>query len=369
MDFNPSRLELARKQKGLTQSKLANLVGVDARSIRSYESGDGFGPSDQSLQRISQVLDVEPGFFYLDNAAVVPEIGQISFRALSKLSAIKRDMARGQGALGFEFMQWLEERFELPEFSTTDAALQNDPESAALALRASWGLGSKPIPNMVHLLEAKGVRVLSLNIESKEVDAFCTWRNETPFVFLNVHKSAARARFDAAHELGHIVLHRHGESSGKAVEKEANDFASAFLMPKSDVLAAAPRTPTVSKLMKAKKRWGVSAIALLYRMKTLKVVSDWQYSNLVRKLSTAGLRSRELDDEKREDSAVLNQCFRALTADGIGLGDVAKDLCVSRGQLKSLMFGLAPMALEGGLQGSSGRKPVNHSLKLVVDNN
>ncbi|MEK2654790.1 ImmA/IrrE family metallo-endopeptidase [Pseudomonas aeruginosa] len=52
--------------------------------------------------------------------------------------------------------------------------------------------------------------------ETSQVNAFSCWRRGvTPFVFLNTQKSAEASRFDAAHELGHLVLHRHGENKGK----------------------------------------------------------------------------------------------------------------------------------------------------------
>lgn len=71
----------------------------------------------------------------------------------------------------------------------------------------------------------KGIRVFSLAEEGREADAFCTWHDSKPFVFLNRMKSAERCRFDAAHELGHLVRDvysmRHGETRGIAMEREA----------------------------------------------------------------------------------------------------------------------------------------------------
>ncbi|MET9565773.1 ImmA/IrrE family metallo-endopeptidase [Streptomyces tauricus] len=74
-------------------------------------------------------------------------------------------------------------------------------------VRTRWDLGQAPAPNMVHLLEAHGVRVFSLPPDSLEVDAFAVWRSGVPFVFLHTLKTVERARFFAAHELGHLVMH------------------------------------------------------------------------------------------------------------------------------------------------------------------
>lgn len=53
---------------------------------------------------------------------------------------------------------WIDSKFHLPEASVPDCSGM-DPEAAAEAVRAEWGLGLLSIKNMVHLLESKGVRV------------------------------------------------------------------------------------------------------------------------------------------------------------------------------------------------------------------
>ena len=40
-----------------------------------------------------------------------------------------------------------------------------------------------------------------------------------------------RSRFDASHELGHLVMHEDVEPGTREVEGQAQDFASSFLMP------------------------------------------------------------------------------------------------------------------------------------------
>jgi hypothetical protein len=83
--------------------------------------------------------------------------------------------------------------------------------------------------NMVHLLESKGIRVFSLAVGAREVDAFLMWKGAIPYVFLNTHKTSEHSRYDAAHELGHLVLHEEDSPHGGEAELRANRFASAFL--------------------------------------------------------------------------------------------------------------------------------------------
>jgi Zn-dependent peptidase ImmA (M78 family) len=117
-----------------------------------------------------------------------------------------------------------------------DFSHERDPAGAARTLRQYWTIGEKPIGSMIKLLETKGIRVFSLSENTRNVDAFSCWRNGEPYVFLNKFKSTEHSRFDAAHELAHLVLHKHGgPSQGRSAESEAHAFASSFLMPRDDV--------------------------------------------------------------------------------------------------------------------------------------
>ncbi len=350
--FNPARLTLARKRRGLTRTKLAAAIGVDPRSVSAYEKGE-FGPDDARLTTLASALKFPVLFFFGDDLdEPTPDIA--SFRALSKMTAGQRDSALGAGAIALMLNGWIEARFELPAPDLPDLSREDDPEAAARTLRQQWGLGELPVKNMVHLLEAKGVRVFSLSIDAAEVDAFSMWRQSTPFVFLNTKKSAEHSRFDAAHELGHLVLHRHGSPQGREAEREANAFASAFLMPKASVLAYAPRMATLGHLVKLKKFWNVSVAALTYRLHAVGVLSDWHYQSLYIEMSSRGYRKSEPDPSQRETSQMLQKVFAALRDESISKGDIATELSVSAEELDQLVFGLALTGLSGG-----GTKPLH----------
>lgn len=343
--FNPSRLSLARKRRGLTMTKLAAAIGVEPRSISAYEKGE-FGPDGDRLDQLSAVLSFPAEFFFGDDLdEPTPDIA--SFRALSKMTAGQRDTALGAGAIALMLNGWIEERFELPEPDLPDLSREDGPEAAALVLRQQWGLGELPIKNMVHLLEAKGVRVFSLSVDAVEVDAFSMWRQKTPFVFLNTQKSAEHSRFDAAHELGHLVLHRHGSPQGREAEREANIFASAFLMPRSSVLTYAPRMATLDHLIKLKKYWSVSVAALTYRLHAVGVLSDWHYQSLYIELSSRGYRKKEPNEGPRESSQILQKVFTALRDERVSKGDIAEELRIPVEELDQLVFGLALTGLSG----------------------
>lgn len=361
--FNPTRLTLARKRRGLTMTKLAGAIGVEPRSISAYEKGE-FGPEGERLARLASTLEFPEEFFFGDDLdAPTPDIA--SFRALSKMTAGQRDTALSSGAIALMLNEWIETRFELPAPDLPDLSREGDPEAAAQALRQLWTLGELPIKNMVHLLESRGIRVFSLSMDATEVDAFSMWRQDTPFVFLNTGKSAEHSRFDAAHELGHLVLHRHGSPQGREAEREANNFASALLMPKASVRTYAPRMATIDHLIKLKKHWGVSVAALTYRLHAVGVLSDWHYQSLYVELSSRGYRKKEPDGGVRETSQVLQKVFSALREESVSKGDIASELNLHAAELDQLVFGLALTSLPGGGHGSTASTNNVHTLRVV----
>lgn len=340
--FNPSRLVAARQRAKMTKKDLAKRADLTEKSLTYYEAGRQ--PTPATVGKLSLALGFPAEFFFGDDLDT-PSADNASFRSFSRMSAAQRDAALAAGAIAFSFADWIEANFHLPAVDVPDLA-GADPEVAAEVVRSEWGLGVLPIKNMVHLLESKGVRVFSLVEDTREVNAFSSWqRGVIPFVFLNTVKSSESSRFDAAHELGHLVLHRHGDTKGKEVEAEANAFASALLMPRSEMLALASRTRSVADVIRIKKRWNVSAMALVYRLHKVGVLTDWLYRAMCIELSSMGLRTKEVDSADRETSLVLKKVFEAIKAQGRGLRTIAASLTLPVDELHKLVFGLTPVAL------------------------
>lgn len=336
--FTPGRLSLARKRRGLTKKRLAELVGVTPRTILRYEIGE-IAPQEETLKRISQVLQFPMEFFHASDVDE-PLEGAASFRSLTAITAAERDAALAAGSVAFLLSDWVDERFDLPPTNLIDLS-DTKPEPAARSLRQEWALGERPVTNMVHLLESKGVRVFSLAANTRTVDAFSLWRSERPYVFLNMMKTPEHSRFDAAHELGHLVLHRHGGPKGRKAEEQANLFASSFLMPAADVVASVPRISTIHQVVEAKKRWKISALALIYRLHRLGVLSPWQYRMFCIQASDLGYRTAEPFGIAREQSVVWQKVLTALWKERMTKEDIARALHVPPQEVENLLFGLA----------------------------
>ena len=348
-------------------TRLAEAVGVDMRSISGFEKKE-FKPAEETIHKIAEALRFPVEFFMQETDLQTIDGAAASFRSLSKMSAAQRDMALYSGALTITLSRAIERRFDLPEPTLPDLR-DAEPEAAAATLRRHWGLGEQPIKNMIHLLEVNGVRVFSLVIDAVEVDAFSMWREQKPFVFLNTLKQSERSRFDSGHELGHLVLHRHGSpNGGQEIEKAANEFASAFLMPRSSVLAYAPRYVTLDALIQLKKIWGVSVSALAYRLHKLDLLTEWQYRDLFMQIARRGFRKNEPESLPRETSQVLAKVFAVLRGEGIGKSDIANELHVSEADLNEMVFGLVLSAVKNERSAVTPRKRGSPALRLVPGN-
>jgi Zn-dependent peptidase ImmA (M78 family) len=362
--INPSRLILARKSRGLTKRDLANRAEVSIRSLDNYESGDR-DPSETHLSRLAEVLDFPIEFFHgpdLDE----PTASATNFRAFSRLPARNVDQANASATIAQLLVRWIDDRFKLaePDIPRYPGV---KPEVAADAVRKRWGLGERPAPNMIHLLEARGIRVFALIEECRQVDAFSLWQADRPYVFLNTTKSAERSRMDAAHELGHLVLHGgHSATGGREVEHEAQRFGSAFLMPRRSVLAMAPRGGDLSRIIKAKHHWKVAVSNLVYRMHEVALLTDWQYRSLFVQISSAGYRVSEPESMEGETSQVLAKVFEVLRTEGMSKADVANELHISLQDLNKITFGLVLTPVDGNDHTGPRPRQNNRPMLTVV---
>lgn len=357
--FVPSRLTAARKRRGVTITALNVDSGISTKSLSDYENGKK-APSAKTVALLARALEVPPEYFSRLPLEEVPE-DAVSFRAPSKMPRRSKDIALTIASHAIELRAWIDARYETP---ATDVPTLHKyagilaASRAAGVVRAKWGLGEAPVGNMVHLLELHGIAVFSVRAEKAKLDAFSFRVGERPYVLLNTSKSAERGRFDAAHELGHLVLHSEarGVTSVNA-EREADAFASAFLMPEADVRAQVRINPPLEEILKKKKRWRVAAIALAYRLHDLGLLSDWLYYTMSVNLSRMGYRSGEPDGIERESSRLLGQVMSDLWTIKRGFEDLCRDLAVQRHDINDLVFNLAPVLVKGSGELSAPARP------------
>ncbi len=352
IQFNHSRLKLARIRRKLTLTELAKRVGLTSRMVSEYEKDYCESvPPPSTIEAFSKALDYPSGFFFIEQDLEEISPDTVSFRSLKSMRAAQKNAAIGAANLGLMISEYFEARFNLPEVNIPNLR-GFEPEAAAAAIREYWNIGSKSISNVIHLLEINGIKVFSLSENAQSVDAFSFWKDEQPFVYLNTQKSGERGRFDAAHELGHLLLHRHGTPQGRDVEAEADSFASYFLMPRRSVLSHKNRFPTLSNIIELKRNWKVSAMALIMQMRNVGALTEWQHRTLIIEASKAGLRTEEINGIERESSMVIKRILLDLKNDGVSIQHLAKDLFLPIEEVTNLLF-------KFGVIRGTGSKSVN----------
>lgn len=91
------------------------------------------------------------------------------------------------------------------------------------------------------------------------MDGISSWYSSRPFAFIATDKAnGIRNRFDAAHELGHIILHRNIDEQSfkenyKEVERQADLFAGSFLLP-AESFSLDVSWPTLDNLLILKQK-------------------------------------------------------------------------------------------------------------------
>ncbi len=358
--FNRTRLTVARQRASLTMKELADKIGVEPRAVSGYEAGE-YDPTEETVARICRILKYPPEFFAGDDMDI-PDAAGVSFRAMTKMTAKQRDAAIAAGALGYLLIDWIEDRFNLPDVDLPDLR-EETPEMAAMSLRQCWGIGERPIKNMIHLLEAKGVRVFSLAEDCIEIDAYSVWRGHRPCIFLNTGKSAQRGRFDAAHELGHLVLHRHAAPNGQDAEKEAHRFAASFLMPEASMKTVG-RVDRLSQVIDLKKKWQVSVAAMVYRLHELGIMSRWTYQTFFVEISRRGWRTTEPFSTRNETSQVWQKVFAQLRKESMGPEYLASELRMPVDEIVKLVFGLVMVGLPSSVSTPAPQK-IKPNLRIV----
>jgi len=343
--FSPQRLTLARERRGLFMQELAARVGVNAQTVSRWENGRTV-PPDDCIEKVAKELAFPRKYFFGD---APPRLETAAFRSLARMTAKQRHMALAAGSQAVAVDAWIERDFERPKPHIPDLHdLASNPEAAAEALRAAWGLGYAPIGNLIHRMELNGVRVFSLVHDGSEIDAFSDWQNGTPYVFLNTTKTAERIRMDAAHEIAHLVLHAHaGGPSSRGEEDQAQHFAGAFLMPATAFIATTPNYLTLETIIHAKQHWGVSALAYVYRLHKLRRISDYLYRSLCILIKSNYGQGEPGPERPREASQVLAKVLGSPNGGSVRK-QIAQDLRIYLHDLDEITFGLSLTPMTGG---------------------
>ena len=266
--FEPARLTQARVRLGMSKASLAGQVGVSANAIGQYEAGVN-SPRPEVLARLADTLKVRPGFFSVGRPLSRVDTVNAHFRSLRSARVMDRHKALATATLVWELTFALERYVRLPQADLPKVPTGAAPPEAAAVLREHWGLPDGPVKHLTATAESRGIVVVVRPLrEIDAVDAFSVAVVDRPIIITTPRRTenVFRHRFSLAHEIGHLLLHGENGEYSAVVEREADEFAAAFLTPASAMDAALPQRLDLAALDRIGRTWGVSSTSLVRRM-------------------------------------------------------------------------------------------------------
>lgn len=354
MDANlmGARIREARLVRGYSVQELAKKLGVTRQAISRYENGD-LRPKSETIADLSRFLELPISFFSMPKVEIYNS-GTVFFRSRKTADSKLRDMIRIRNRWAYAVFHECEKYLTLPPevIPNYDHLLESDIsydiiEDIANQLRKDWGLGLGPIPNLTLLLETKGFIISGADINQEKADACSQRIDGRPFIFsIRDKSSTCRTRFSLAHELGHLILHQDiaeddllkSKDLFDRVEREANYFASCFLLPRKG-FEREVMSVSLKHLIILKERWKVSIAAIIFRCNDLHLFSENQVLYLRKQMSALHMRKVEpLDDSiAPEIPQMLSIAVRKLLEAGIFTKNAFIELfCLSATDLEQI---------------------------------
>ncbi len=327
-----SRLRSARETRGLSQQVVAKALGLPRTAITQLEAGSRSVStleltrlSELYLRSVADLLQEEPReedrdvLFALHRAAPGLETDPATREQVARCVHLCREGVTLEQLLGTELRSGPPSyQIRIPR-SPGGAVAQG--EEAAEQERRRLGIGNAPIADVSELIASQGIWVSGVTLPDGVSGLFLRHPSIGLAILVNSSHAKGRKRFSYAHEYAHALLDRNGNisvsstnNSSELVEKRANAFAAAFLMPRGGVHAslrnldkglptrqdhaifdaasggrieAPQRAPARSQRITYKDNallahhFGVSYQAAVYRLKSLRYISDRECGGLL----------------------------------------------------------------------------------------
>jgi Zn-dependent peptidase ImmA (M78 family)/transcriptional regulator with XRE-family HTH domain len=314
--FCGPKLRIAREFRMLTQSELAKRVFASPALISLLEAGRKKQPQSDLVQAFAKILRFEPKFFYGYLRDVLTE-DECSFRHRRTTPERIKAQVRAHGTLIALVISRLRSRHLIPAINLprTTASTIDEIELVAQKCREHWKLHrDEPILQVRQVLEDAGITIIDHLVKSKEVDTFSCYGAHAALIFPNEQiQSGADWKFEVAHELGHLLIHRDVTVGNKQTEEAANLFAGALLMPSETFTHEFRELPfSWPHIFELKKRWGVTTAAVLSRAYNLKLIEAVEYRKALKHMSAKGWRDRESHTSQVPRSGRLEEVLKGL---------------------------------------------------------
>jgi Zn-dependent peptidase ImmA (M78 family)/transcriptional regulator with XRE-family HTH domain len=401
-----SRLRKLRESRGHTQEQVATVLGISRPAVVQLEAGNRALDSVE-LMELSREFAFDPRQLFDEDFDAQRDSVTALFRssyhlaadkelnkAVSDWSSMCRQFTTLERLVGSDRKIVTPVQYNLVAPRNKWEAIQQGSQVADFE-RSRLRLGTAPVFELPEIIESQGVRVGLLPLDDSISGLFLADEQNGLAILINSRHSEQRQLFSFAHEYGHLLFDRQekGNISRRADREEiteirANSFAAGFLLPEQGVrefllsIGKGREFPLFQELydeegspVRAQRRegaqpgavqfydvvhlafyFGVSYESALWRLKSLKMVSEEERESLASKNELALNFRRLLWEQKRRPSRPRRQentfehklLMLALEAYRLGgitkakLNEIAKQTSLSLDQFKVFADSIEP---------------------------
>lgn len=328
--FRSERLRQLLAVRRVNQTQLSERIDVSKATVSKWLNGKQL-PDSSTVRRLAMVLEVRPEWFLTPHNA---SMSGTLFRSNASVQKAARSLLYGRMEWAEELVGTLEEFVDFPplnlpirKFTHPDQVTQEDIEEVAAECRSRWRLGNGPIQDLCLAAEGAGIIVIREKTKTPRIEGLSGWSAnlKRPFIYLTADKdNAYRSRFDLAHEIAHLCLHSYipkdvADAHWKIMEKQAHAGGNALTLPAASIAREASLFPTWDELLMLKKRWKISASAILMRLVALGFIGEDRKREMFRRRSVRWGSTAEPGDHDipAERPRLLRRSIELLINEGI----------------------------------------------------
>jgi len=361
-----NRLKRARESLGLSLSEAANRLGfANYQTLSSIEAGE-------REVKVSEIARFSKVYFYsMSRLLGAPEYSQTPNFLWRNPPTTEQKKQEIEGALIYRCEQYRllerllneEVRAGFLDISIDKIRTNADLNYLADQYRDLLGLRNRPAFTLQKVLEQDfGVKILFYTL-IKGSSASMIHPDLGTVIVINTDEAPWRRNYDLAHELFHLITWKtvsqeylKDQAYFEELEKKAEKFASMLLLPEKEIQREISRRQenqpelTYSDLIDIAIDFGVSAVALLYRLAHLRFIK-WEMADQLAKDDEFFHLTKRKRVRERESTPVSERfhslAIRCLRKGLVSRGKFAEIVEIDRNEIEDFIEQTGLMVSEG----------------------
>lgn len=350
------------KKNGISQRKLAEVIGVTHPTLGKYVSGEQIIDSEK-LSILSRFFNLSFDYFFIEEH--------------KKLNLLFRADKPSENIEEFEF-QKIYQKFQnyidivdlgrikyIPQvynLQVEDNKLNDEDEKniekTAYEMRRILNIQNIIPDNYFTVIQDSGINVLASAFNNNSFFGASSYSRELgSFIFVNMIDSIPEERqiFSLIHEMGHLLFNRneykeseydplYKSSRGDINEKMVDKFAGFFLLPRYLVKDYIESRDENINIIEMKHYFKVSIQALYMALKNYGFISKLQYREFWKKINLNGWKTKEpepliLKSIEEKNTRLITSMKKLYTDEEVSVNRIAEVLDININEARKIVKG------------------------------